>query len=73
MLTTFNLEKMERSKLLTINQVAKILGVLPPTLRRWDKSGKLKAVRVGNKKGVGERRYRREDIIKTMVSENNKS
>ena len=64
---------MERSKLLTINQVAKILGVLPPTLRRWDKSGKLKAVRVGNKKGVGERRYRREDIIKTMVSENNKS
>ena len=64
---------MERSKLLTINQVAKILGVLPPTLRRWDKSGKLKAVRVGNKKGIGERRYRREDIINIMVSENNKS
>lgn len=57
---------MERSKLLTINQVAKILGVLPPTLRRWDKSGKLKAVRIGNKKGVGERRYYREDIIKLM-------
>ena len=64
---------MERSKLLTINQVAKILGVLPPTLRRWDKSGKLKAIRVGNKKGVGERRYRREDIINIMVSENNES
>ncbi|MCL5071302.1 MAG: helix-turn-helix domain-containing protein [Actinobacteria bacterium] len=61
---------MERSKLLTINQVAKILGVLPPTLRRWDKSGKLKAIRVGNKKGVGERKYRREDIIKIMADQN---
>lgn len=57
---------MERSELLTINQVAKILGVMPPTIRRWDKSGKLKAIRIGNKKGVGERRYRREDIIKIM-------
>lgn len=54
---------MKRSKLLTINQVAKILGVVPTTLRRWDKSGKLKAIRVGNKKGIGERKYRREDVI----------
>jgi len=53
-------------RLLNINQVAKILGVVPPTLRRWDRDGKLKAIRVGNKKGVGERRYRREDIIKIM-------
>ncbi|QQG40582.1 MAG: helix-turn-helix domain-containing protein [Candidatus Levyibacteriota bacterium] len=60
---------MERSKLLTINQVAKILGVMPPTLRRWDKSGKLKAIRVGNKKGVGERRYRREDIIRLITKQ----
>lgn len=58
--------KIRLPKLLNINQVAKILGVMPPTLRRWDKSGKLKAIRVGNKKGVGERRYRREDIIKIM-------
>ncbi|MBI2337754.1 helix-turn-helix domain-containing protein [Candidatus Daviesbacteria bacterium] len=58
---------MERSKLLTINQVAKILGVLPSTLRRWDKSGKLKAIRIGNKRGVGERRYRREDIIRLIT------
>lgn len=54
-------------KLLNINQVAKILGVVPPTLRRWDRDGKLKAIRVGNKKGVGERRYRREDIIKLIT------
>lgn len=63
---------MERSKLLAINQVAKILGVMPPTLRRWDKSGKLRAIRVGNKKGVGERRYRREDIIKLITTVLNK-
>ena len=54
-------------RLLNINQVAKILGVVPTTLRRWDNKGKLKAIRIGNKKGVGERRYRREDIIKIMV------
>lgn len=58
--------KIKLPKLLNINQVAKILGVMPPTLRRWDKNGKLKAIRIGNKKGVGERRYRREDIIRIM-------
>lgn len=55
-------------RLLNINQVAKILGVVPTTLRRWDKNGKLKAIRIGNKRGVGERRYRREDIIKIMAN-----
>lgn len=59
--------KVRLPRLLNINQVAKILGVVPTTLRRWDNNGKLKAIRVGNKKGVGERRYRREDIIKIMT------
>ena len=59
--------KIRLPRLLNINQVAKILGVVPTTLRRWDNSGKLKAIRIGNKKGVGERRYRREDIIKIMA------
>jgi len=54
-------------ELLTINQVAKILNVHPTTLRRWDKSGKLKAIRVGTRRGVGERRYRREDINKLIA------
>ena len=30
---------------LTVNEVAKILGVTSLTLRNWDKSGKLKAYR----------------------------
>jgi excisionase family DNA binding protein len=32
-------------KYLTVNEVAKMLGVTPLTLRNWDKSGKLKAYR----------------------------
>ena len=54
-------------ELLTIAQVAKILNVHATTLRRWDKKGKLKAIRVGTRRGVGERRYHREDIIKLIT------
>lgn len=60
--------KIKLPRLLNINQVARVLGVTPPTLRRWDRSGKLKAIRVGSKRKVGERRYRREDIIRIMTS-----
>ena len=49
-------------ELLSIQQAAKILNVSTQTLRRWDKEGILKAVRVGNRKGVGDRRYRKKDI-----------
>ena len=54
-------------ELLTIAQVAKILNVHITTLRRWDKIGKLKAIRVGTRSGVGERRYHREEIIKLIT------
>lgn len=47
------------SKLLKIREAAEILGVNPATLRRWDKSEKLKAVIVSSR---GDRRYRQEDI-----------
>lgn len=50
------------SELLTINQVAQMLKVHPETLRRWDNEGRLKAVRVGSRRSVGDRRYRKEDI-----------
>jgi len=49
-------------ELLTIKQAAKILNVSTQTLRRWDKEGILKAVRVGQRKGVGDRRYRKSDV-----------
>lgn len=30
---------------ITVKQAAKVLGIHPTTLRRWDKKGKLRAVR----------------------------
>lgn len=42
------------TELITIRQAAKMLGVHPETLRRWDNEGKLKAVRAGK---LGHRRY----------------
>jgi len=46
-------------KLLTIRQAAEILNVHVETLRRWDKSGKLKAIKVNER---GDRRYHPKDI-----------
>ena len=50
-------------KLLRIREAAEMLSVNPETLRRWDRSGKLKAIIISNR---GDRRYREEDIIKLM-------
>jgi len=49
-------------ELLTLKEAARVLKTNPQTLRRWDKLGVLKAVRVGTRRGVGDRRYRRSDI-----------
>jgi len=45
--------------LLKIREAALLLGVNPETLRRWDREGILKSVRVGSR---GDRRYKKEDI-----------
>ena len=49
----------ELPKLLTIKQASEILNVHVETLRRWGKSGKLKAIRVNER---GDRRYDPKDI-----------
>lgn len=46
-------------KLLTIRQATEILNVHVETLRRWDKSGKLKAIRINER---GDRCYNPKDI-----------
>lgn len=46
-------------KLLTITEAAEILGVSLDTLRRWDKNGKLEAIR---KEGGVHRYYRKKDL-----------
>lgn len=50
-------------KLLTIRQTAEVLNVHMETLRRWDKSGKLRAIRINKR---GDRRYKPEDLEKLM-------
>ena len=52
-------------KLLTITQAAEILGISLDTLRRWDKSGKLVAI----KKDGGTHRYYREKDLEIFSSD----
>lgn len=49
------------SNLLSIQEAADILKLHPETLRRWDREGKLTAIKVGDR---GDRKYRYEDLIK---------
>lgn len=50
-------------ELMTLRQASEILKCHPNTLRIWDKSGLLKAVRYGAR---GNRRYKRKDIIQLI-------
>jgi excisionase family DNA binding protein len=50
-------------KLLRIREAAEVLGVNPETLRRWDRQGRFKAIRIGKR---GDRRYRKDDIEKFL-------
>ena len=59
-------------KLLTIREAAEILNVHTETLRRWDRAGKLKAVRIGIRQGGGDRRYRKEDLEKIINEKKDK-
>jgi MerR family transcriptional regulator, copper efflux regulator len=56
-----NMEKI--SKLVSIKEASKLLGVTPLTLRNWDKAGKLKASRHPFN---NYRVYKREDIEKLI-------
>lgn len=49
--------------LLTINEAASLLNVHPETLRRWDRSGELVAIKIGKR---GDRRYSKRDILKLL-------
>lgn len=49
------------SKLLSIQEAADFLGVNPETLRRWDRTGKLVAIKMSDR---GDRKYRYEDLLK---------
>ena len=52
--------------LLTIKEVCREFNVHPNTLRNWDRSGKLKAMRVGPRK---DRRYKRDEVFSFFYGE----
>lgn len=58
----------KKVKLLRIREAAKILGVNPETMRRWDRDGSFKAIRIGKR---GHRMYEESEILK-RISESKK-
>lgn len=54
---------MNKVKLLRIKQAAELLGIAPLTLRRWDESGRLKAIRIGSR---GDRRYEKRKLMELI-------
>lgn len=53
----------ELTSLLTLKQASELLNCHPNTLRAWDKSGYLKAIRIGKR---GDRRYKKEQIMEVL-------
>jgi len=53
----------KKKNLLKLSEAAELLNVHPNTLRKWDKKGILRAVRFGER---GDRRYKKEDIMKLV-------
>ena len=51
--------------LLTVREVSELLRVSPLTIKRWGKRGKLPAIRINSR---GDRRYKKEDIMKLVNS-----
>ena len=50
-------------EIITLAEASAILGLHPNTLRKWDNSGYLKAIRYGTRK---DRRYRKSDVLKLL-------
>lgn len=59
------MKKNQVTELVTLSEVSAILKVHPNTLRKWDRKGILKAVRFGER---GDRRYKKQDVLKLMES-----
>ena len=55
------------SPMLTVREVASLLGIHANTVRRWSEEGKLRAFRIAKR---GDRRFKREDINRFLVEMN---
>lgn len=49
--------------LMTINEVSELLRVSKLTLKRWEKRGKIRAIRINSR---GDRRYRKEAVLSAI-------
>ena len=58
-----------KKKLLKIREAAEILGVNPETLRRWDRDGSFKAIRIGKR---GHRMYDKTEIANLIEKQKSK-
>ena len=56
--------------LLTVREVAELLRVSPLTVKRWGKKGKLPAIRINSR---GDRRYRKETILRLLGVDQDKN
>lgn len=52
----------------TIRELSQYLKVSMLTIKRWQKAGKIKAIRINTR---GDRRFLREDIIEFLKTQNN--
>ena len=53
----------KKQEVITLAEACEMLGVHPNTLRKWDNSGYLKALRFGTRR---DRRYRKGDIMRLL-------
>ncbi len=53
----------KKDQIITLAEACAILSLHPNTLRKWDNSGYLRAIRYGTRK---DRRYRRSDVLKLL-------
>lgn len=57
------------TKMLKIREAAELLGVNPETMRRWDRDGTFKAIRIGK---FGHRMYDKAEIDKLIEKQKSK-
>ncbi len=60
----------KKKKLLKIRDAANLLGVNPETLRRWDREGSFRAIRIGKR---GHRMYDESDTLKLLEKKKNRN
>lgn len=53
----------ELSSTLRISEAAKLLGITPMTLRRWEQAEALKPLRIGPRR---DRRYKKEELLRLL-------